>query len=184
LTVEEFDDRHQDHEMVYGVTKDAIHKRITLVFRGTENELAFATNWSSNLYISKTKAEMKAETAAVLQAAVPDGIWFHSGFYNYVFGLTRDPTDAESWRKYDDILEDVKALLKEHPDYKLYVTGHSLGAALASMVAFYLACDPDPDIPKPVTCLNFASPRIGDYNFLLAVQELEQKRWIRFLRVV
>ena len=58
LTLEKFDDRHQDREMVYGVTKDDIGKRITIVFRGTENELSFRTNWLTNLYISKTKVPM------------------------------------------------------------------------------------------------------------------------------
>jgi hypothetical protein len=32
-------------EMVYAVAKDEINKRITLVFRGTENELALRTRW-------------------------------------------------------------------------------------------------------------------------------------------
>jgi hypothetical protein len=62
------------------------------------------------------------------------------------------------------------------------VTGHSLGAALSSLVAFYLACEDD--IPKPVTCLNFASPRIGDSGFRDAVRSLEQRKALRMLRVV
>mmetsp|Transcript_20564 Transcript_20564/g.23289 ORF Transcript_20564/g.23289 Transcript_20564/m.23289 type:complete len:185 (-) Transcript_20564:10-564(-) len=40
LTLEEFDDKFQTEEPVYGVCKDAINKRITVVFRGT-NDLAF-----------------------------------------------------------------------------------------------------------------------------------------------
>jgi predicted lipase len=144
LTVEEFDDKHQQHEMVYGVTKDDVHKRITLVFRGTENELAFKSNWSMNLYIFKEKAIVPE----AVKAAAPRGIWFHNGFYNYVFNKTKDTTDHTEFRKYDEVLEDVKSLMADHPGYKLYVTGHSLGAALASLVAFYLACEDD--IPKPL----------------------------------
>jgi predicted lipase len=178
LTVEEFDDKHQQHEMVYGVTKDDFQKRITLVFRGTENELAFKTNWSTNVYTFKEKA-IVPEAA---KAAAPGGIWFHNGFYNYVFNKTKDATDNAEFRKYDEVLEDVKTLMADHPGYKLYVTGHSLGAALSSLVAFYLACEDD--IPKPVTCLNFASPRIGDSGFRDAVQSLEQRKALRMLRVV
>jgi hypothetical protein len=37
LALVEYDDKHQQHELVYAVAKDDINKRITLVFRGTEN---------------------------------------------------------------------------------------------------------------------------------------------------
>ena len=178
LTVEEFDDKHQHHEMVYGVTKDDFQKRITLVFRGTENELAFKSNWSANFYIFKEEAIVPK----AVKAAVPGGIWLHNGFYNYVFNKTKDATDNTEFRKYDEILEDVKSMMADHPGYKLYVTGHSLGAALSSLVAFYLACEDE--IPKPVTCLNFASPRIGDPGFRDAVRSLEQRKMLRMLRVV
>jgi predicted lipase len=178
LTVVEFDDKHQQNEMVYGVTKDDVHKRITLVFRGTENQLAFSSNWSTNAYIFKEKAIVPE----AVKAAAPGGIWLHNGFYNYVFNKTKDTTDQTEFRKYDEVLEDVKSLMADHPGYKLYVTGHSLGAALASLVAFYLACEDD--IPKPVTCLNFASPRIGDPGFRDAVRSLEERKMLRMLRVV
>lgn len=90
--------------------------------------------------------------------------------------------DAPDKRKYDEILEDIKPLLKANPDYKLYVTGHSLGGALASIVAFYLACEED--IQLPVTCISFASPRVGDYGFRKATNMLEQAKRLRVLRVI
>eukprot|EP00548_Thalassiothrix_antarctica_P004539 CAMPEP_0194137896 /NCGR_PEP_ID=MMETSP0152-20130528/7731_1 /TAXON_ID=1049557 /ORGANISM="Thalassiothrix antarctica, Strain L6-D1" /LENGTH=76 /DNA_ID=CAMNT_0038835097 /DNA_START=50 /DNA_END=277 /DNA_ORIENTATION=- len=74
-----------------------------------------------------------------------------------------DEKDDPSNRKYDVIMKECKILLEENPGYKLYVTGHSLGAALSSIFAFYAACDED--IPKPVTCINFASPRVGNKSF-------------------
>ena len=76
ITVEEFDDQFQTSEMVYGVTKDSVNKRITLVFRGTENDLAFKTNWGTNAKIIKKKAELPE----ALQQF--DGISVHSGFYS------------------------------------------------------------------------------------------------------
>lgn len=73
-------------------------------------------------------------------------------------------------------------MLEANPGYKLYVTGHSLGGALASVVAFYFACDDS--IPKPVTCISFAAPRVGDYGFREAVNALEQSKRLRMLRIV
>jgi hypothetical protein len=111
-----------------------------------------------------------------------DSLWLHNGYYNYVFEETLDDSDGPNKTKYDEILEDIKPLLKANPTYKLYVTGHSLGGALAGLVSFFLACDPE--IDTPVTCLNFASPRFGDSNYLEAVQVLEKEKRLRFCRIV
>jgi hypothetical protein len=76
LTLVEFDDKHQKEEMVYGVAKNDADKRITLVFRGTDNDLAMRNNWLTNAYVSKTRATN-------LAGVVKDKeIWFHKGFYS------------------------------------------------------------------------------------------------------
>ena len=216
LQVVEYDDRHQQHELVYAITKDDINKRITLVFRGTDNTLAFGSNWTTNLSMNKTQAIIPK----LLESVIPPvdttsyngfyttgGMWIHSGFYNYIFNLTKDDDDPITWRKYDEIVKDLKSVFDSNPkyskEYKLYVTGHSLGAALSTVVAFYLACgyngsgsgsgsseSDDSDavdmsfIPKPITCINFASPRVGDGNFLNGIQHLEEHGLLRMLRIV
>jgi hypothetical protein len=63
------------------------------------------------------------------------------------------------------------------------VTGHSLGAALATLFAFLIAAEPDSVIPKPVTCISFGSPYVGDESFRLAHQTLESLGKLRHLRV-
>jgi predicted lipase len=179
LTLIEYDDKHQQHEMVYAVAKDDINKRITLVFRGTENELALKTNWYTNLYIAKTEVPVPE----YLKEKVGfENLNFHTGFYKYVFEQTFDDSDDPNRLKYHEVLDDIKPLLQANPDYKLYVTGHSLGGALAGLVSFFLACDPE--IVSPVTCLTFASPRFGDSNYLEAVQVLEKEGRLRFCRIV
>merc|ERR1712150_215950 len=109
-------------------------------------------------------------------------IRFHEGFHEYMNNKTKNPDDDSDTTKKNQILSSVKALLKKHPDYKVYVTGHSLGAALSTMAAYYLSIDDE--IPKPVTCINFASPRVGDAGFLNAVRVLEKEGNLRHLRVV
>lgn len=179
LTLQYFDDRHQEHEMVYAVAKDDINKRVTLVFRGTHNELTSGSNWTTNMYVSKTQVDIPSYLKDKVDAA---SIWWHSGFYNYIFEQTFDPNDSPDRTKITEIIEDIKPLLEANPDYKLYVTGHSLGGALAGLVSFYLACDPE--IPKPVTCFSFGAPRFGDSNYLEALQVLEKHEKLRFCRVV
>lgn len=179
-TIEEFEDNFQSDELVYSLVKDSYHKRITLVFRGSENKLgAAATNWTTNLNVNVKNADLPQIVDGNI---VDQSVGLHEGYYNYIFGKTVDTTDDENFTKYDQIKEDVLGLLKKFPGYKLYVTGHSLGAGLSTIAAFYLACDKD--IPKPVTCINFASPRVGTRSFLNACQYLEKTCQLRILRVV
>lgn len=66
---------------------------------------------------------------------------------------------------------------------QLYVTGHSLGAALATLFAFGCASAPKALIPKPVTCFSIGSPYVGDESFQAAHQLLEGQGYLRHLRV-
>jgi predicted lipase len=179
LTLEEFDDEYQKRELVYAVTKDSVNKRITIVFRGTENELAFATNWSANLTFRK---EHPPVPEALKGKIKHDRLDIHGGFYDYLFKNTIDETDPEQTTKFDQIMSKVKPMLQKYPDYKLFLTGHSLGGALSTIAALFMSCDPD--MPKPVTCINFGSPRcVGDAGFD-AIQYQEMNKQMRMLRSV
>jgi hypothetical protein len=101
---------------------------------------------------------------------------------DYLFNETVDSDDAVGTTKYDQIMNDLKSLLVKYPDYKIFVTGHSLGAALSSVAAFYFACDDD--LPKPISCINFASPRVGGWEVFQGVQHLEQTKKLRVLRTM
>lgn len=79
LTLEEFDDKHQDKELVYAVTKDRVNKRITLCFRGTDNELAKDTNWNANLDFWKHGVDVPE---SIKDKVNSDKIWFHQGFWS------------------------------------------------------------------------------------------------------
>jgi hypothetical protein len=80
LTLESYGYEHQTHELAFGVTKDDINKRITLVFRGTENALAFATNWTTNLTITKTEEPLSP--ALTGQLGKIKEVSFHTGFWS------------------------------------------------------------------------------------------------------
>eukprot|EP00527_Entomoneis_sp_CCMP2396_P001548 CAMPEP_0198141512 /NCGR_PEP_ID=MMETSP1443-20131203/4502_1 /TAXON_ID=186043 /ORGANISM="Entomoneis sp., Strain CCMP2396" /LENGTH=424 /DNA_ID=CAMNT_0043804287 /DNA_START=52 /DNA_END=1326 /DNA_ORIENTATION=+ len=183
LTLTDFDDTYQKSELVYAIGKDDINKRITLVLRGTENSLAARGNWGTNASIWKTKVALPEVTKSFVKGEF-DRVWIHSGFYKYAFNKTATTSDAESITKYEEILAELKPLIKEHPDYKVYVTGHSLGAAMASVFAFFLANEASDVVPKPVSCISFASPRVGDSLFLKACSALEENGQLRICRVV
>ena len=62
---------------------------------------------------------------------------------------------------YLKILKSVTEQLKENPDYEVFVTGHSLGAALATLCGFEFAHN----IDAKITVVSFASPRVGNQKF-------------------
>jgi len=80
--------------------------------------------------------------------ALPDpGIQIHAGFNNAVF----------SHGIWEDICTRVRDLLQEHPSYKIWTTGHSLGAANAVLTATALAIEGYSAVSVTVGC-----PRIGN----------------------
>jgi hypothetical protein len=74
--------------------------------------------------------------------------------------------------KYQLIIEQVLDVIDEHPDYRLFCTGHSLGGALASILAFEAAADER--IPGPISCVNSGAPKAGGTSYLRAFTKLEQ----------
>lgn len=84
------------------------------------------------------KADLKATTLEV------DGNKVHSGFYH----------------AFHEIKEDVEFALEELTNgYGLYITGHSLGGALALLATKYLVSD------GIGACYTFGSPRVASSNF-------------------
>mmetsp|Transcript_7308 Transcript_7308/g.11238 ORF Transcript_7308/g.11238 Transcript_7308/m.11238 type:complete len:269 (+) Transcript_7308:431-1237(+) len=110
---------------------------------------------------------------------LPSNVHIHSGFYILLFGRHR----TKGKTKYDVIFEEVAKLLQTHRGYRLYVTGHSLGGAIATLFAFYAAASFDQRIPKPVTCIAFASPKLAGIDFRISFRALEKAGCLRCVRV-
>ena len=70
----------------------------------------------------------------------------------------------------------VKALVSKNPSYKIWVTGHSLGAALASLASASLAYY-NIAPRQNVILYTFGSPRVGDYKYALQHDQLVNNSW-------
>ncbi|HEY5262236.1 MAG TPA: hypothetical protein VIJ33_09000 [Solirubrobacteraceae bacterium] len=72
------------------------------------------------------------------------------------------------------VRQTVQSLFDANPNLtKLYVTGHSLGGALASICALDIAtalCPSDPKVPRP-RLYTYASPFVGDQAFATMVNQ-------------
>ena len=124
-------------------------KRISFVFRGSNQFI----DWIHDFMICKT--ELK------------NNIKVHLGFYKTLY----------KENLFFDLSEDLTTLLKEYPEYNLYITGHSLGGGLTTLFG-YLISD---IIDKNITLITFASPRVGNKKW---AEDFNSKANLRHFRFV
>lgn len=86
---------------------------------------------------------------------------------------------------YHNVAKAIKDLNLVTPEkgYTLYVTGHSLGAALATLFGYTAAADDVFVCNGPVTIYSYASPRVGDSRFQQSFQLLEKAGRLRHARI-
>lgn len=64
------------------------------------------------------------------------------------------------------LLAQLQAAFAKNPNAVLYVAGHDVGAALASLAALDLSSAPTSGIPVPAALYSFGCPPFGDFDFL------------------
>jgi hypothetical protein len=179
-TIVAVDDEYEKHELVYTVQVNPKRERVTVAFRGSVTKSDWATDFQ--IFMKSVPNPVRS-----WHKDQPETIQVHSGFYNYVFEPTtrgEKGPNGEALSEYQEILlHHVVPILQTYPTYKLYVTGHSLGAALATLFAFSAAAEPDYIIPKPVSLFSIAGPYVGDLSFRTAHQGLEKMGKLRHVRV-
>jgi len=179
VTTEVIDD--EKHSLVYMISIDRNRKEIKLIFRGSVT----IDDWLKDLNIMGMKQlpnplyddNKKNETTFPQREMV--GI--HKGFFDYL--LHHKGKDGKS--KFEVIHEHLDRFHEEYPDFTLSVTGHSLGAALATLFSYLTVCEYEgkTTVKTPIKCYVFASPRVGNDSFVQSFQELEIQGKIQFLRV-
>lgn len=123
---------------------------------------AFIATMDNNIYLAfrgtKNVSDAVADAAAlqVPYTLVPDGGEVSLGFLNDYMGTDANPVQA-------DILSELDELVMTGDYDNLYITGHSLGGALAAL-AF-------PDLSQnvaisSVTMYSFAGPAVGNSDFV------------------
>jgi len=136
-----FEDPVTGLEALAGV--DVGDRSIVVSFEGSHN----IQNWITNLKIKK--ADWTELPGAPKDALV------HRGFLSAYQAVQKI------------VEEDVTDLVDKYPDFDVYVTGHSLGGALAALGALDLTVL-RPGIPAHV--YTFGSPRVGNDAFQLYFQ--------------
>lgn len=168
----EFDDEFEAKELVYSIVLNKTSKRITVLFRGSTT----ANDWRANTALQPVRFP------EVFQKMVNDeNVKVHGGFADYIFGPTNEGNS-----KFDQIVHILEQLfaIKDYRNYGVFVTGHSLGAGLASLLAFALSrSDTACLIPKPITVISFASPVTGNDEFFEVFKQQEKDGKLRHIRI-
>ena len=72
--------------------------------------------------------------------------------------------------------EEVKALVSKNPSYQIWVTGHSLGGAMASLASTWLGFKKIAP-RKNIILYTFGMPRVGNYRYALQHDRLVNNSW-------
>jgi len=147
-----FSDLSQN-DVVYGICVQREEKKITVAFRGTVN----AHNWSMNF---KFDTNEYRNPVKVNYPGREDELSLHSGFALYLLRKRKDT----GMSKMDEIFEKIEKIGKElapDGDYRLCITGHSLGGALATLFGFYCGAKPRFAHLSTIYIWTFAAPRVG-----------------------
>jgi len=181
-TITAVGDEKSNDELVYVAGINPASKRITVAFRGSTTMTDFLTDAKMDMVKVPDPRHFFADaTKSFEKDEIDEDICIHQGFYEYLFG---DKTSKKT-SKFEEIMAHVQALFDSNPiyrsKYKLYVTGHSLGGALATLFGFY-ACS-SPKLPKPISVISVASPRVGNLEFARTFTEFESNGVLRHLRI-
>ncbi|KAI5072460.1 hypothetical protein GOP47_0012566 [Adiantum capillus-veneris] len=146
--------------------RDAEHRRLVIAFRGTEQ-----VKWK----------DLRTDLMLLPVSFSPERVGgdfkeeakVHGGFLN----------------AYDSVINRLKSLVKdsigasnvhgdnEHP-WQVYVTGHSLGGALATLAALELSTSRlSREHRINITMYNFGSPRVGNKRFADQYNEIVKDSW-------
>ncbi|KAH9127723.1 hypothetical protein LEN26_000022 [Aphanomyces euteiches] len=157
---------HLRHELLDTqaiVCMDRTKKRLVVAFRGSVSKAHWKTNmrfhqvplWINSMQGFKNSAANSCRARAMrwasrvplLNLALPR---VHSGFWK-AYAAVRN-----------DLKETLRLLLDDYPDLTLFMTGHSMGGALAILAAYDCAVHFNID----VNMYNFGGPRVGNPAFV------------------
>ena len=94
-----------------GITISHIKKRISFVFRGSNEPM----DWLHNFLICKKE--------------IKENCYVHLGFYKSLY----------SNNLLENLTEDIKNLSDKYNDYEIFITGHSLGGGLSTLFGYLMS---------------------------------------------
>lgn len=159
-------------DLTYAISIDHEKKRVLVVFRGAITR----ADWG---HIADFSFQKTPNPVAEDYAGRKDHVKIHRGFFLYLFRRRKDI----GFSKYDEIASKLEQYTRViGPEYKVVVTGHSLGGALGTLFAFYASCEKRFTKNAAVKLLTFGSPYVGGYAFADAFRHQERTGKLMYAR--
>lgn len=161
-------------DLTYAIAVDTKLKRVLVVFRGAIT----ATDWKM---ISQYDLEKIPNPVRSDYEGKKNNLRVFSGLYQYLFRKRKDT----GTNKYDEIarLAHKYGMERIGSDYTIFVTGHSLGAALSLFFSFFASTEDRFTGNGPVKAIAFAGPYCGGHSFADAFRQQERSGKLCFIRV-
>jgi hypothetical protein len=165
-------DWHLKHECTYAISVDREKKKIFLTLRGSRSRSDSAQAFDVSF----------TATGNPVQEFYPGkqrNVRIRGVYHKYLFRVRKDTATT----KYDEIVARLACYCNELGyGVTISMTGHSVGAALATLVAFYASTDPRFNRNGAIEVVTFGCPYIGGYKFADAVMHQEAKGLLRIAR--
>lgn len=165
-------DWHPLKECTYGISINRKEKSVMLVFRGaiTRSDWEHVLRWWTISVKNPVVADYPNKHKLLK---------LHRGFYRYLFRVRKDTKTT----KYDEIVSKLKTYAKRlGEDFRLVVTGHSLGAALSTIFSFFASLEDQFTRNGPIEVITFGSPKVAAYQLADAVRHQEDTNKLRIAR--
>ena len=165
-------DWHTTHECTYAISLDREEKKVLLAFRGAYT----FSDWSHALDTAETATSNPIKEAYPNR---PKNIRVHGGFHKYLFRVRKDTETT----KYDEIAAKVAHYCNVVGDgVTLTITGHSLGAALATVFSLYASTEERFTRNGAIETVTFGAPYVAGYKFADAVRHQESSGKLRIAK--
>lgn len=161
-------------DLTYAIAVDKSQKRVLVVFRGAIT----SADWKQISHFSFESIENPVKDA---YEGRKERLRVFSGFYRYLFRRRKDTGTT----KYSEIanLAHKYGVEKIGEDYKLFVTGHSLGGALTMFFSFFASTEERFTRNGPVKGITFGSPYVGGHAFADTFRHQERSGKLQVVRV-
>ena len=132
------------------VAVDPVEKAIIVSFRASSSTENWITKYEppSIFHCTETKLTRFSFIFTFVPCSLVDGCLVHTGF-------------KVAWDEIrDEVFEAVASAKQQNPDFKIVVTGHSLGGALATLASGYLR-----KANYALDMFTYGAPRVGNQAF-------------------
>ena len=165
-------DWHLQHECTYSISVDKEKKQVFLALRGSKSRSDSARAFDVNFTATSNPIQDN-------YPGRPRNIKIRANYHKYLFRVRKDTGTT----KYDEIISKLSGYCDQVGDgVTISMTGHSIGAALATVVAFYASTDERFTRTGAIEVVSFGCPYVGGFKFADAVMHQESAGKLRIAR--